>query len=366
MFNNTSTVNTTTPSPVDTDYIDYAVVGMCIQYPFVLLGIIGNLSVIVMMIFKKRQAKALTNNDVFLLGLACSDFLFICLDTGMFTYNLKYFAPTNFTLLYCIVYYPLVSVAYTAGVFIIAAMAVYRCWVITNPFKPKIKQMWIYLCILAIWISAVIVFLPLSIGSAGPGCRSDEFMLHYAYVFFTSTLQYPLPLLVMIISYSIIGLYLRKKRMPKTSYIARGRTMQIQGEETSRESIALAKTVGTIVLLFAILMLPVQIGFHAVASFETEQVLFNYVYYFGNRLAVVHSALDPYLYTIRTPQYRQVMLNVLLNYRRGRSGSGAISSENKTRSLSFTPSITTVTATNGEKDRKEHNDVQLKEMDVKL
>lgn len=312
MNNQTNATNATSPPPPGLPPADnHELIQISITCPFVIIGLVGNLLVIAVIV-SKRTIKKATNNDIYLLNLAIADFLYICFNTANFIFNLHYFAPHTKSLLFCKIPFPMLSVPFCAGVFNIAAMSIYRCWVIMNPFSPKTRSLWIHFCALMTWVFSCLVFLPFTILSVnhGPQCVFPTWSLLDKRIYFSTVtfIQYPLPLLIIFCAYFKIGLYLRKPRVPQLSFVARGKTLVSPRDETRKESIAMTKTVGAIVLLFAVLMLPLQIAMQAVTSFDMYEEWVLELWSYGDRLAMIHSALNPFLYTIRTPQYRQQIM----------------------------------------------------------
>lgn len=347
-MNNASNATNSTPSlPTKTPpNLDMArqIIQMCITWPAVFFGLVGNFLVIVIIVLKRRHRK--TNNDLFLLNLACADFIYICLNTGNFVYHLSYFYPSFKTLSFCKIFFPMMSVSFTAGVFTIAAMSIYRCWVITNPFKPKTRPLWVQLCVLVTWVLAVCLLLPYPILAVNKGrqCQMVNMTMKDTKVYYSiiTIVQYPLPLLIVLIAYLRIGVYLRKPRVPQLSIVARGKTLRSPRDETRKESIAMAKTVGAIVIAFAVLLLPLQIAMHAFLTFEIFAPWTDMLWSYGDRLSMIHSALNPYLYTIRTPQYRKQIMS-WIHRSRGINYNPTLNTSQKVRSRcqSFTPSCTT-------------------------
>jgi hypothetical protein len=101
---------------------------------------------------------------------------------------------------------------------------------------------------------------------------------------------------------------MRKPIVPTLSIIARGNTLRSPRDETRKESIRITKTVGAIVLLFVILMLPLQIAMFASVICKVVSPWVGLLWTYGDVLATVNSCLDPFVYSARTKRYREQII----------------------------------------------------------
>lgn len=287
---------------------DHFEVAMVIRVIFTLIGVFGNGIVLFIISMKKKQK---TSNDIYLLNLACADLLQICFANSRYFYN--YYDHTPRSIFYCKVLYPASSVPYSAGIFTITVMAIQRCRVILNPWKPRGGVCCAYSSVAGTWFLSFLVVLPVTIFAQNIGVTcpmlGKGWSPHADFVYFilVTLVQYPIPLLIITYAYVRIGVYMSKPRIPRQSVIARGNTLRSPSDETRKESIQITKTVGVIVLLFVFLMLPLQIAMLAGMVFKIRKPWVIILWDYSDVLGIINSSLDPYVYSARTKEYREVI-----------------------------------------------------------
>lgn len=305
-----NSTNATVPLPPDpyAEREDHFEPIAVIQTIFSLIGVFGN-GIVLFLISTKKKRKS--TNDIYLLNLASADLLHICFANARFLYS--HFDHTPRSLFYCKVVFPAFSVPYSAGIFTITVMAIQRCWVILNPWKPRGGVCCAYSSVAGTWILSCLVVLPITIFAKNMGvfCPligkgwSEE--SNFIYFILVTLIQYPIPLLIITFAYVRIGVYMSKPRVPRLSVIARGNTLRSPSDETRKESIQITKTVGVIVLLFVVLMLPLQIAMLAGMIFDVKSPWVIILWSYGDALGVINSGLDPYVYSARTKEYRELV-----------------------------------------------------------
>ena len=188
-------------------------------------------------------------------------------------------------------------------------MAIHRCHIVTNPWRPKIKQRGAIIWVSLTWLAAFILVIPL-IAVNKPtenGCDEDWPSLGHrqAYTASLMTLQYILPLLITAICYIRIWLFLRGRPvMPRRS----GLTSHVTEEEKSRESAVILRTVAVIVLLFLVLLLPTQVAW---MLYDFRNVSFEELWFASETLTRLHSCLNPVVYGVMNRQYRRSYIKLL-------------------------------------------------------
>lgn len=297
-----------TPNPAYVGREDHFEAIMVIRLIFTLIGVFGNGIVLFIISIKKKQK---TNNDIYLLNLACADLLHIVFANTRYVYN--YFDQTPRSIFYCKVLFPASSIPYSAGIFTITVMAIQRCRVILNPWKPKGGVCCAYLSVAVTWFLSILVVLPVTIFAQNIGVNcpllGKGWSVHSNFVYFllVTSIQYPIPLLIITYAYVQIGVYMSKPRIPRQSVIARGNTLRSPSDETRKESIQITKTVGVIVLLFVFLMLPLQIAMLGAMVFKVKEPWVTILWDYSDVLGIINSSLDPYVYSARTKEYREVI-----------------------------------------------------------
>ena len=266
-----------------------------------LFGSTGN--VLVLLVVAKKHTRTL--NDIFIMHLAVSDLSFILLCLPVFIYM----QVSDFlgSLVYCKIIWPMMTVSFCAGIFTVTLMAVHRCKAILRPFEGVLEKRQLFLCFLVIWVLSFLVALPLIIvARVGPsgGCLEDWPTKEHkrGYTAVLAALQYFLPLIIIAVAYVMIGgeLFFSKRRRSFTS------PPRPAEEARKQENKKIAKVLATIVVSFAVCMLPTHVAWLLVdfggnGGRKTAEVIFK----FSDLLAVFHSCLNPLIYGTVTRQFRQ-------------------------------------------------------------
>ena len=121
-----------------------------------ILGFGGN-SLVITVMSRKKQKRSIPR--LFILNLAFSDLSFIMIATPINIYS--YISTIYQNSYYCRLLTPLLTIFYFGSIFTIFSMAVHRCRLITNPYRPKMRMRNAYIWIVAIWFSSLIIVLPL-------------------------------------------------------------------------------------------------------------------------------------------------------------------------------------------------------------
>lgn len=270
-------------------------------------GSTGNL--LVLLVVKKKHTRTL--NDIFIVHLAVSDLSFILLCLPVFIYM----QVSDFlgSLVYCKIIWPMMTVSFCAGIFTVTLMAVHRCKAILRPFESTLEKRQLVLCFAVIWLLSFLVALPLIVvARVGPSgaCHEDWTTDDHkrAYTAVLAGLQYFVPLIIIAGAYVRIGgeLFFSKRR---SSFTSPPRTAE---EARKQENKKIAKILATIVVSFAVCMLPTHVAWMLVdfggkSGQETALVIFK----FSDMLAVFHSCLNPVIYGTVTRQFRQDYLGYL-------------------------------------------------------
>ena len=219
------------------------------------LGIVGNTFVLVALKRKRRR----TANDWLILNLTISDLLFIvCLTSDIYIE----LASSPYNTFFCQVLRPLSTVIFSASIFTMTIMALERHHAITKPFHPKMEAGRARLVIGGIWVLSVLLAVPLPIVTTTGINECDESgwpapIYSKIYTVTLVIIQYLLPLAIITGAYIRIVAYLWKEK-------ASHRVLNIRGDTTSRaarkENIQALKAVLTVVIFFAVCILPNQLA----------------------------------------------------------------------------------------------------------
>ena len=186
-------------------------------------------------------------------------------------------------------------------------MAMHRCHIVTHPWRPKLKRKRAIIWVSLIWLAAVILVIPLIVVSK-PTENGCEEVLPWstlghsqAYTASLMTIQYIMPLLITAICYIRIWLFLKSRPvLLNNSGLTTAR--EAPGEENTRESIVILKTVAVIVLLFLVFLLPTQLAWMLL---DFRNISYNELWFASDILTRLHSCFSHIVYGVMNKQYRR-------------------------------------------------------------
>lgn len=281
------------------------------------IGLVGNVLVLVIVV-KKRVKR--TANDVFIMNLAVSDLTMIFFLPLQISELFEKFPGNVFT---CNFVRPLMTVTFFVSIFTLTTMAVYRCKVILNPLRPEMKELIAILLVVIIWIASFVCVLPLMIvnqPTGQPPCKEDwpSDSHRKSYTIALVILQYILPLLIIAVAYMRIGLDLYRARLiPRRFSFKRKSSAKEEGlskvnyKARKKENKQVIKTLATIVIMFALCLLPGQVTW-LLADFSTKSHhSLDMWLKLGLVASVFHSCLNPLVYGTLTRQFRRGYIKYL-------------------------------------------------------
>jgi len=263
------------------------------------VGLVGNIFVLIIVHAKNARK---TVHAIFVSCLAVADLVFLCFDSPVSILRKFDVASKIFN---CRVHLIVVTTGYNAGLFTITSMAIHRCHVVTHPWRPKLKHKGAIIWVSLIWLAAFIPVIPLLVVNKPTENDCQEIWPtpghRQAYTVSLMTIQYIMPLLVTATCYMRIWLFL-KSRPVLPSHSGLNSARETPGEETSRESIAILKTVAVIVLLFLVLLLPTQVAWMLL---DFRNISSDDLWFVSDILTMLHSCLNPVVYGVMNKQYRR-------------------------------------------------------------
>ena len=288
---------------------------LCVYVLTFLLGSVGNVLVLLVVRSKKNR----TVNDLFIVNLAISDLLMI----GFLPiYTAKILVTFRYTTAFCKSISPLATMTFFVSVFTLTSMAIHRCYVITNPFKPEMQKWRIMVWLVSLWVASFLAVLPLVLVAqeGPPGCSEKwpSSKARKAYTACLFVLQYSLPLAIITAAYIRIAVDLLKS---STERYGPGRSLNNNRRDRSaflrlarKEDVQVLKTVAVIVLVFAICLLPVQLSWMMLDfGGEKERRISEEVFFkFGVPLSILHSCLNPLVYGTLTRRFRRGYIRYLV------------------------------------------------------
>ena len=271
-----------------------------------LIGLFGNIFVLIIVLEKETRK---TINAIFVTSLACADLVLLCLDSQFsFLRQFDVTVPCVFQAFTSTV----VTTGYNAGLFTITSTAVHRCYLVTHPWRPKLKRRTVLMWVSLVWLVAFTFAMPLLFvikPLRGPGLCDEVWPslgMRRAYTAILTSVQFIMPLIVTANCYFRTWLFLRRRPVVPRSRLKSESTTQ---EETSRESSAILKTVAVIVLLFLVLLLPTQVAW---LLSDFKNVSYDELWTASDILTRMHSCVNPLVYGIMNKRYRQSYFKFLL------------------------------------------------------
>ena len=263
------------------------------------IGLVGNIFVLI--IVHKKNTRT-TVHGIFVSCLAAADLVLLCFNSPVSILSRFDVASEIFN---CRVHMPVVTTGYNAGLFTITSMAMHRCHIVTHPWRPKLKRKGAIIWVSLIWLAAFILVIPLIVvmKSTENGCKEIWPTLGHrqAYTASLMTTQYIMPLLITAICYIRIWLFLKSRPVfPNNSGLTTAR--ETPGEENTRESTVILKTVAVIVLLFLVFLLPTQVAWMLK---DFRNVSYNELWFASGILTKLHSCSNPVVYGVMNKQYRR-------------------------------------------------------------
>ena len=263
------------------------------------IGLVGNIFVLIIVHVKNARR---TVHGMFVTCLAVADLVLLCFDSPVSILKRFNVASEIFN---CRINLIVVTTGYNAELFTITSMAMHRFHIVTNPWRPKLKRKGAIIWVSLIWLAAFILVIPLIAVNrlTENGCEEawPTFGHRQAYTASMMTIQYMMPLLVTAICYIRIWLFLKSRPvLPNNSGLASAR--ETPGEETTRESIVILKTVAVIVLLFLVLLLPTQVAWMLL---DFRNISCDKLWFAADILTRLHSCLNPVVYGVMNKQYRR-------------------------------------------------------------
>ena len=263
------------------------------------IGLLGNIFVLII-VHEKNSRK--TVHGIFVTCLAVADLVLLCFDSPVSILGRLNVASEIFN---CRIHIIVVTIGYNAGLFTITSMAMHRCNIVTHPWKPKLKRKGALIWVSLIWLASFILVIPLIVVNKLTENVCEEawptFGHRQAYTASLMTIQYIMPLLITAICYIRIWLFLKSRAVfPNNSGLTTAR--EAPGEENTRESIVILKTVAVIVLLFLVFLLPTQLAWMLL---DFRNISYKELWFASDILTRLHSCLNPVVYGVMNKQYRR-------------------------------------------------------------
>ena len=257
-----------------------------------------------LIIVHKRNTRK-TIHGIFVTCLAVADLVLLCFDSPFSILERFDILDVSVTFNCRVNLSVVASIGYNAGLFTITSMAMHRCHIVTHPWGPKLKRKGAIIWVSLIWLAAFILVIPLIVVTKPTenGCEEIWPTPGYsqAYTVSLTTIQYAIPLLITATCYLRIWLFLKNRPVLLNSS-GLTTTRETPGEENTRESIVILKTVAVIVLLFLVFLLPTQVAWMLL---DFRNISSDELWFASDILTRLHSCLNPVVYGVMNKQYRR-------------------------------------------------------------
>lgn len=215
-----------------------------------ILGFSGNL--IVLIAIARKKIRMWRPHEIFILNLAVSDLMLITifLPFQIYIFSVE-FHPSVF---YCKFIACLITVALGASIFTLTAMAIHRCYVITNPFKHgSISQQSVMVWLVLVWILSIGLVVPRILVSTTSSNRCiqqwPDQSLKKLYTVSLFVARFVIPLFIISFAYFRIAKDLARSPAPRLDFDDNG---QIKTHTARLENAEVTKTLAVIVVLFVL------------------------------------------------------------------------------------------------------------------
>ncbi|XP_022080436.1 tachykinin-like peptides receptor 99D [Acanthaster planci] len=273
------------------------------------LGIGGN-AIVCYIVLGHRRMRTVTN--YFVVNLAVSDQLMAVMCVN-FTFYTTLYMTWPFGLVMCKAVSFFQSVSVSVSIFTLVAISMERYMAIIHPLRPRLGNTGTLLVIALIWISSCALGLPTVIYSliyvedGVTYCSEEDWKDRGNYSFATMVLTYFLPLGVLAMAYTRIGIRIWARKTPGEVEANRDRRM-------TESKIRLVKMFAVIVFLFAVCYLPIH-TFNIVQDIHKSVVLcypyIRVIYVVVIAVAMSNCVYNPFIYCWMNSKFRDGFRKVL-------------------------------------------------------
>ncbi|GAB6031329.1 hypothetical protein CHUAL_009115 [Chamberlinius hualienensis] len=287
---------------------------MYIMYIAISVLAIGGNGIVCYIVLSYKKMRTVTN--YFILNLAIGDILMavLCIPFSFVSSLILHYWPFGAVMCSLVSYSQAISVLVSA--YTMVAISCDRYIAIIYPLKPRMTKTQTKLTIALVWLVAILTPLPTAIYSkliqpnhwVGTTYVCTEVWDHLnSYTMVLTTLQYLLPLSVLVYTYVRIALVVWGKRVPGEAEDGRDRKIAASKRK-------MIKMMITCVLAFTFCWLPINI--FNIIGFKYPSIFLNdatpYIYLFCHWLAMSHASYNPIIYCWMNSKFRQGFRYLLL------------------------------------------------------
>lgn len=263
-----------------------------------LVDLIGN-AIVVLVIISKRRMRTFTN--FLILNLAFAD-----LSVALFCIPLEIPIELDNKWLYgrffCTVFYPLQSSTIYGSVFTLVVLSCSRYWALIHPFKKQPNKLAAKVLIVLIWMTSVSLVVPYMLGlqldTDGQHCKEVWTPAEgRRYTIVTFSLQYILPLTIIILAYSVIIYDIVFKKNPSAKHA--DKIKDKENKKLIKLLLIVTSTFALSVLPYHVVALLVEFGNAGKFKYIQDVSLAAYITLYLN------SAINPIIYNIFSSNFRR-------------------------------------------------------------
>ncbi|XP_038071445.1 melatonin receptor type 1B-B-like [Patiria miniata] len=273
---------------------------------FMVIGILGNLLVIVVYLRNRRKRQSTAN--YFLCSLAVVD-LIVCIVAIPIQIHLEYAAVTRLIVgLECAVFAYVWHVVMFASAWMLVGISIDRFYCLCLPFNRRTQVRRVTHIILFIWAFTIVISIPFSLFYKDQ-CRRDKIrMLRLGVAIADSLISLLVPLLIIAIAYSKI-FYVISQRNNDTQNASHGQKIM------HHTRFIVAKRLLLVIGAFVLCWMPRMIAeiYEATLDPDVEGSLTRQALYIcRNIVPYFNSILNPILYSLINPRFRHECQRILL------------------------------------------------------
>ncbi|CAK9799551.1 RYamide receptor [Anthophora quadrimaculata] len=290
---------------------------ICFLYSAVFVVALTGNGLVCYVVHSSPRMKTVTN--FFIVNLALGDILMalFCVPTSSISTLILQYWSFGPELCPAVIYLQAVSVLVSA--YTLVAISIDRYIAIMWPLKPRLSKRQAQLLILAVWMLALVISLPIAVVSrlSQPSLqyeRCNQYICEevwpsmenkYDYSIALLVLQYVIPITVLMFTYTSIAVMVWGKRPPGEAENARDQRM-------ARSKRKMVKMMVTVVIVFTICWLPFNILNLLMDNNETlgSWSGLPFVWMVLHWLAMSHSCYNPVIYCWMNAKFRNGFITV--------------------------------------------------------
>lgn len=296
---------------------ELVIVNIVLDVLILAVSVLGNFLVIFTIIHKKKLQ---TTCNFLLLHLAISDISLVVVNLPFDIDNLVNGHRWRYGSFMCKILYPIATIFYISGALLLTVISLDRYRVFVQTFKARLRRTQAKKLIVLVYLFSLASVIPymLVLKQEGGRCfeKWPEFFYRQFYTAFLFSVQYAIPLMIMVVVYTSIARHLTKKSHsvnlsrhgPRKKVLLYSGTVTKTRSEKEREkrNRKALKTTMTVVIVFSVFMLPFQVVW-IVADFRgmSEEKLAKLSRLFAIFSYIGSCAINPFIYGVGDRQFRK-------------------------------------------------------------